>query len=353
MPLLAETWLQHQTRDDYWRHGSVCEDYAKIKAAVYAVGGWGDAYRNTVSRLMQNLPGPKKAMIGPWIHKYPHFAVPNPAIGFLQEAKRWWDHWLKGIDNGVMDDASCTFYYRIFCRRRAVMPSGRGSGLGEHGLSTGAQPLAAPRSICSPLTTGLHQGEYCAIWFGPDGPTDQRRDDAQSLCFDSQPLNEPLSLLGDARLKLRLASDTSCGQLVARLNAIAPDGQVTQISYGVLNLTLREDFSQVTPVVPGQPMDVQLNLDHIGMRLPAGYRLRLALSTASFPLLWPSRELTTLTLLPGLQSLQLPVFTGEAVECPFEAPQSATPVAMEVLRGAAPKTHTDRRRGQWRSLCED
>ena len=72
MPLLAETWLQHQTRDDYWRHGSVCEDYSKIKAAVYAVGGWGDAYRNTVSRLMQNLPGPKKAMIGPWIHKYPH-----------------------------------------------------------------------------------------------------------------------------------------------------------------------------------------------------------------------------------------------------------------------------------------
>ncbi|MDP1109099.1 hypothetical protein, partial [Klebsiella pneumoniae] len=49
-------------------------------------------------------------MIGPWIHKYPHFAVPNPAIGFLQEAKRWWDHWLKGIDNGVMDDAACTFY---------------------------------------------------------------------------------------------------------------------------------------------------------------------------------------------------------------------------------------------------
>jgi hypothetical protein len=121
------------------------------------------------------------------------------------------------------------------------------------------------------------------------------------------------------------------------LNAIAPDGHVTQISYGVLNLTLREDFSQVTPVVPGAPMDVNLNLDHIGMRLPAGYRLRLALSTASFPLLWPSRELTTLTLQPALQRLQLPVFIGEAVDCPFEAPQSATPANLEVLRAAAPK----------------
>ncbi|MFS9605101.1 CocE/NonD family hydrolase C-terminal non-catalytic domain-containing protein, partial [Klebsiella pneumoniae] len=102
--------------------------------------------------------------------------------------------------------------------------------LDESGLNPGAEPLATPRSICSPLTTGLHQGEYCAIWFGPDGPTDQRRDDANSLCFDSQPLTEPLALLGDARLTLRLASDTTCGQLVARLNAIAPDGHVTQIS---------------------------------------------------------------------------------------------------------------------------
>lgn len=354
MPLLAETWLQHQTRDAYWRHGSVCEDYSAIKAAVYAVGGWGDAYKNAVPRLMQHLPGPKKAMIGPWIHKYPHFAVPNPAIGFLQEAKRWWDHWLKGIDNRVMDDAACTFYLQdvlapkgSYAERPGIWVQTSGwpdpqvqwtdYSLNDHGLSPGQQALGGPRSICSPLTTGLHQGEYCAIWFGPDGPTDQRRDDAQSLCFDSPPLAEPLELLGDVRLHLRLASDTPCGQLVARLNAVAPDGQVTQITYGVLNLALREDFSRLTPPVPGEPMDVQLNLDHVGVRVPAGHRLRLALSTASFPLLWPSRELTTLTVLPAVQRVQLPIFSGAAVPCPFEAPQAASPVALEVLRAAAPK----------------
>lgn len=354
MPLLAETWLQHQTRDDYWRHGSVCEDYSAIKAAVYAVGGWGDAYKNAVPRLMENLQCPKKAMIGPWIHKYPHFAVPNPAIGFLQEAKRWWDHWLKGIDNGVMDDAACTFYLQnvlppkgSYAERPGIWVQTTGwpdpqvqwtdFSLDDQGLSQGQQSLNASRSVCSPLTTGLHQGEYCAIWFGPDGPTDQRRDDAHSLCFDSQPLTESLALLGDVRLKLRLSSDTACGQLVARLNAVAPDGQVSQLTYGVLNLNLRDDFAQLAPPVPGKPMDVNLSLDQVGVRLPVGYRLRLALSTASFPLLWPSRELTTLTLLPGLQSVQLPVFTGEAVECPFEAPQSAPPAALEVLRAAAPK----------------
>ena len=354
MPMLAQTWLQHQTRDDYWRHGSVCEDYSAIKAAVYCVGGWGDAYKNSVPRLMHNLVGPKKAMVGPWIHKYPHFAVPNPAIGFLQEAKRWWDHWLKGIDNGVMDEPACTFYLQD-----ALAPKGsyaerpgawvqtagwpdpqvqwRDFSLAQAGLVAGSQALNDARSICSPLTTGLHQGEYCAIWFGPDGPTDQRRDDACSLCFDSQPLTEPMALLGDVRLDLRLSVDKPCGQVVARLNAVAPDGQVSQITYGVLNLNLRDDFAHASAPVPGEPMQVKLSLDHVGFRLPAGYRLRLALSTASFPLLWPSRELTTLTLLPEVQNIQLPVFVGEPVACPFESPQSATPAALEIIRAAAPK----------------
>ncbi|RXU61378.1 peptidase S15 [Pseudomonas protegens] len=354
MPLLAETWLQHQSRDDYWRQGSVCEDYAAIKAAVYCIGGWGDAYKNSVPRLMQHLNGPKKALLGPWIHKYPHFAVPNPAIGFLQEAKRWWDHWLKGIDNGVMDEPACTFYLQdavppkaSYAERPGVWVRTAGwpdpqiqwqsFSLSVSGLSAGEQALSERRSICSPLTTGLHQGEYCAIWFGPDGPTDQRRDDAHSLCFDSQPLSEPLALLGDVRLDLRLTSDRPCGQIVARLNAVAPDGQVAQISYGTLNLSLRDDFAVASPPEPGAPLQVRFNLDHVGYRLPAGYRLRLALSTASFPLLWPARELTTLTLLPELQSVQLPVFIGKPVACPFEAPQSAPPANLEIIRAAASK----------------
>ncbi|QZI71422.1 CocE/NonD family hydrolase [Pseudomonas protegens] len=354
MPMLAETWLQHQTRDDYWRQGSVCEDYAAIKAAVYCIGGWGDAYKNSVPRLMQHLNGPKKALLGPWIHKYPHFAVPNPAIGFLQEAKRWWDHWLKGIDNGVMDEPACTFYLQdavppkaSYAERPGVWVQTAGwpdpqiqwqtFSLSDSGLSAGVQALSEKRSICSPLTTGLHQGEYCAIWFGPDGPTDQRRDDAHSLCFDSQPLSEPLALLGDVRLDLRLTSDQPCGQIVARLNAVAPDGQVAQITYGTLNLSLRDDFAAANPPEPGAPLQVRFSLDHSGYRLPVGYRLRLALSTASFPLLWPARELTTLTLLPEVQSVQLPVFIGEPVACPFEPAQSAPPAQLEIIRAAAPK----------------
>jgi predicted acyl esterase len=103
-PFLPALWHAHQTRDAYWKRGSVCEDYAAIEAAVLSIGGWHDGYRNTVSHLVENVPAPVKGIVGPWIHKYPHFAAPEPRIGFLQEALRWWDRWLKGVDTGVEHD---------------------------------------------------------------------------------------------------------------------------------------------------------------------------------------------------------------------------------------------------------
>ena len=99
-----EEWVRHQTRDDYWKHGSVCENFGDIKAAVYAVGGWADGYSNSVFRLLSGLQSPCKGLVGPWAHKYPHFAKPGPAMGFLQECLRWWDYWLKGIDTGIMSE---------------------------------------------------------------------------------------------------------------------------------------------------------------------------------------------------------------------------------------------------------
>jgi uncharacterized protein len=104
VPLFLETWMRHQRRDAYWRRGSVCEDYDAIQCPVYAVGGWTDGYTNAIPRLLAGLSVPRKGLIGPWAHAYPHFALPGPQIGFLQEMLRWWDYWLKDIDTGVMDE---------------------------------------------------------------------------------------------------------------------------------------------------------------------------------------------------------------------------------------------------------
>ena len=94
--LLAPVWASHQARDAYWKHGSICEDWQAIEVPVLSIGGWADNDMNTVSHLVTNLQVPVQGIVGPWVHQYPHMAVPGPRAGFLQIALRWWDRWLKG-----------------------------------------------------------------------------------------------------------------------------------------------------------------------------------------------------------------------------------------------------------------
>ena len=348
MPLLLENWLTHQARDEYWQQGSICEDYSAIDAAVYAVGGWGDAYSSTIARMMENLECPRKALIGPWAHKYPHFAVPDPAIGFLQEALRWWDHWLKGIDNGVMDEPQCTFYVQDAVAPKASYDKRDGdwvqtshwpsSNVQEQSLYLNNQKLSQAESdtasnqlISSPLTTGSASGEYCIIWLGPEFPTDQRSDDSQSVCFTSEVLESELALLGAPSIRLILSSNQTCGQICVRLNDVAPNGEVTRITYGCLNLTQRNSREHPQDLIPGEAYTINLKLDDVGYKVPAGHQLRVAISNAYFPLIWPSPALTQLTLYGTDNCISLPVFTGEIADVAFAAPEGATPEPIEYL----------------------
>lgn len=355
MPLLAETWLSHQHRDAYWRHGSVCERYGDIKAAVYAISGWGDAYMNSIPRMMEHLTCPKKALVGPWIHKYPHFAIPDPAIGFLQEALRWWDYWLKEIDTGIMDEPECTFYLQDGLPPAPKYDVRPGQWvhtqgwpaseeevervtliLGDHGLVAYGE-LSESRRITSPLTAGSLQGEYIGLWYGADFPPDQRRDDGMALIFDSTPWQDGVEILGQPTIEVTVASDTDCGQLNVRLCDVSPDGESALITYGTLNLNLRDDPGVIESPVPGAPLQIRLPMDLIGYRLPPGHRLRVALSSASFPLVWSPKRRSDLTLLAGTPHLTLPVSRAAHIDMPFKPPEAATPCRLETLRPGAPK----------------
>jgi len=98
------SWFDHLHKDAFWKHASVNEDYGAIQCPVYAIGGWVDGYKNSIPRLLAGLQVPRKGLVGPWTHIYPHQGVPGPAIGYLDEALRWWDHWLKGRDTGLMQE---------------------------------------------------------------------------------------------------------------------------------------------------------------------------------------------------------------------------------------------------------
>ena len=367
-PFLPSVWLRHQARDAYWQHGSVCEEFSAIRAATLAVGGWGDAYKNTVPRLVEVLDAPVKGIVGPWVHKYPHFAVPEPRIGFLQEALRWWDRWLKDEDTGVEDDPDYRTYVMDGVRPARWYNERPGRWITETGGATSHLPtITMPLSnedlgsdeqldarIRSPHTCGLEGGEYCAIWMGPDMPGDQRGDDALSACFDSDSLETEMNIVGAPIIRLRISTDKPQAQIAVRLNHVHPDGASTRITYGVLNLTHRDGHAKPAALFPGEIYDIELNLDHIAYRVPKGHRLRVAISSAYWPLIWPSPETAELHLSGG--KITIPTRApGYSDECSFAPPDAETPRPITTLREPlnARRVETDMNSGTTHLIIED
>lgn len=348
---LSEVWLAHQRRDDYWRQGSVCEDHAAIECAVLAVCGWEDSYSNFVPRLLEHLPGPKLGIVGPWSHAYPCRGAPGPLIGYLQEALRWWRHWLCGEDTGIMDEP----LYRVWVTGEErpqpfYLPNHAGNWAAEDqwpsprierralhlnaaGLSNEPAP-GATLSVRSPATAGRD----CGRWGGyggscPDMPIDQRREDGMALCFDTQPLDDDITLLGAPELDLLVTVDQPHVNLAARLCDVYPDGASALMTYGVLNLSHRDSHEHPTPCPVGTPFRVRLKLNDFGRTVPKGHRIRLSLANQHWPILWPQPKLSTLSVTTGDSTVMLPVRPPSARDrdVRFEPAETAPPVPTTTL----------------------
>ena len=363
-PPFVEEWLAHQTRDAYWRHGSAAEDYAAIRVPVYAVGGWADSYNNSLPRLLAGLSGPRKGLIGPWAHMYPEMGSPAPAIGFLQESLRWWDQWLKGRDTGIMaepqlrcwiqDSAPPATFYAARPGRWVADPVWPSPHVGEQTFylsSNGAgnwldgQPGAdVALSIRGRDGYGFDVGQWGAYGTPGEWPGDQRAADGEALTFDSQPLREPVDILGYPEVDLLLSADRPLALVSARLCDVAPDGASTLVSWGLLNLThrngdQRESHEFPAALEPGRRYRVTVRLNVTGHRLAAGHRWRVALSPTYTRHAWPSPEPVRLTIVCGAGSrLRLPTRTphpGDEALPPFAPAETAAPPLMEALRPAA------------------
>lgn len=342
-PMLLEIWLRHQHRDAYWKHGSICEDWGAIQCPVFVIAGWADGYRNTPEWIARDLEAPCWAMTGPWIHKYPHFAWPKPRADFIGLSVDWWHQWLSGEDRGVQDWPQHRAY-----RNEAVLPapqrlhdpgcwvdaSAAGGAtrtltLGQNGQLGAGEPadvVISTRQHCG--TTG---GEYFTT--APDAQMagDQRADDGLSVCWETRALEAPLDLMGRPSVTAQVALDQAQGNLIARLCDVHPDGTSALISRGVLNLCHRGGNADPQPMVPGQAELVTITLDACCYRLRRGHRLRLALSTAYWPIVLPSPATVTAHLSNG--TLHLPEHDLPEIDVPEPDDPSPLPAFPEITPG--------------------
>jgi putative CocE/NonD family hydrolase len=358
-PPYINAWLAHQRRDEFWRQGSVCEDYAAIRCPVYMVGGWTDSYRNAILRFLEAYPGPCKALIGPWGHDYPEDGAPGPAIGFLQEAVRWWDHWLKGADNGVMEEPKLRAWMPEAHRPAAGYLTHPGRWLaadswpatdvrmrrfhiGAGTLRTGGSPAAdgdVEQRIRGSEAAAGDLGQWGGHGDALEFPPDQRPEDGLSLSFDTGPLAETVEILGVPVARLDLAADRPMALVAVRLCDVWPDGASTLITRGLKNLAHRASDSHPEPLVPGERYRVDVALNAIGYQVPAGHRLRLAVSPTYWPWAWPAPERVTLSVFTGEDSvLDLPLWTGSGEHAPpahFGMPERAPIPQHEPLGGGS------------------
>jgi len=312
-PWLIE-WVRRQTDGPYWRSGSLAPDYDRIKCAIFHIGGWADGYTNPVLRMQEKcVNAPRKALIGNWVHSLPDSAYPGPNLDYLHEMTRFFDYWLKGIANGVMDEPPLTIFRREYTPPEAFPARMNGAWHSEP-----AYPIARmqPRELYlgdatltpSPLsllgrgaggegrdhyphrpTLGTHASLCWGGGVAPNGlARDLRPDEALSLTYTSGPLDEALDVIGFPEAILHLSSSASVAHAVVRLTDVAPDGTSALVSAGVLNLTHRDGHADPKPLAPGEVYEVRVELKATGYRFLPGHRIRLSVASAYWPVVWPS-----------------------------------------------------------------
>jgi len=305
-------WLRHQRRDEFWLHGSPCADYESITCPTLLIGGWLDGYVDGMAALAENLTCPTRAVIGPWGHDRPATGSVAPTLDHFDLLARWFGHHLRGDDNGVMEDLPPV---AVFVR--TDLPND-GREVGGFWRSEQSWPPADGQDLVLSLGDLKHDvtswsgpqwvGAHAPFWDrGGFGSRDSAEDDDVSMCFETAPLPASIEILGTPELQATVTTDREVGLISARLLAVAPNGNAHLVGRASRNLVFPHDLSDPVSPVPGEPFEVSVPLWATSQVIPAGWRLRLALSGADFPLAWPPSTGFALTIDPDRSRLVLPV----------------------------------------------
>ncbi len=308
-------------------------DTSQINVPAFCFAGWRDLFRDSAIRGYQGITAPKKLIVGPWMHSFPHLAA-RDSIDFRTLALEWWDHWLRGVDNEAMKGPLVTLGFEgnpTTWRRFESWPpaqdtvrlEGQGSGALVRSDARG-KGIAVPfRS--SPLTGALSGLSGLPVpGFGL--PLDQHQDDLLGTVFSSEPFEEDMLIAGTPTIVVRFSDDSTPQRLVAHLTDVDSEGRSKLIALGTL-----ADMNPAT--------GYQISLGATGYLLLAGHRIRIVISDSEFPRLWPISPFKG-ALLDGV-TLELPTLpTGAGTATDFPTPELDP--AFSLLGGSFEPTWTIR-----------
>jgi predicted acyl esterase len=346
------TYLRRQRDGVFWRRESPRFHPGALRIPVYVIGGLLDGYRDSVPRLLASVRGPVRATVGPWGHDWPDNGAPGPNYEWRREALRWWDHWLKGRDTGALDGPRLLLFVRSGSPPDAHLAQTPGTwrqvcwpipGATSKRLfpdtGHGLKETAGPPAV-EPLRYAPGSGAAAGLWWG-DPTGDQRADDPGSLVFAGPPLTSPLEIAGLPHVALRAAAGAPLAHWAVRLEDVWPDGSVSLVTGGVLNGAQRASRLDPRPLKPGRVMDLAFDLHFTTWTFQPGHRIRLAVSNALFPMIWPTPYpmTTALHLGPGT-FVDLPVLppgAGRTPDLPSPEPREERADARPLPGGGWPQ----------------
>ena len=325
-------YFRHQRDGAFWR--APIRRFEDIRIPCFLIGGLQDGYRDSIPRMLERVPAPVRAWLGPWNHDYPNTSIYGPRVEWRDQAVRWFDHWLKGIDNGVEREPRLVVYQQRSHPPGAAAQDIPGEWRAESWPPADLKPLTwflapnhqlttAPAAAASDhLRYVPSAGTEAGFWWG-ELLADQRPVDAYSLTYDSDPLEAEVSMLGFAHVRLLATADAPLADWFVRLEDVADDGRVTAITGAGLAGAQRRSMEHPEPLTPGQEYVLDLDLHLSSWVWPRGHRIRVAVSNAQWPMLWPTPyPMTTALRLGGAagSSLTLPIVPAHSRAPPAFGP---------------------------------
>lgn len=293
---------------------SINQAYAHVQVPALNIGGWYDIFSQGVLQSFSALrssgstPAARqsKLLIGPWSHvNYTNtvgeidfgfkaqLALMNLQIDMTGLTQRWFDYWLKGIENGIAQEPPVKLFVmgENTWRDEHEWPLARAQAtpfyLHAGGVLTPAPPGDEPpdRYTYDPADPTPTSGGNLLMHelFGP-GAKDQRPIEARPdlLSYSTPPLERDTEVTGPLIVKLWAITDAPDTDFVARLVDVHPDGFAQNLADGIVRARYRNG-PRAEPIEPGRPYEYTIDLWSTANVFKAGHRMRVDIASASFP----------------------------------------------------------------------